>query len=54
MKKNKNNYEEKLIDWVLTFGYMDSLSDAQFSATEVAHIIMTYQEEKLKNAQFLK
>lgn len=54
MKKNKNNYEEKLTDWILTYGDIKSPSDAQFSATEVAQLIMQYQQNKLKNPQFLK
>lgn len=43
----KTSYEERLTDWVLQFGHMDSPSDSQFSATEVAHIIMRYNKDKL-------
>lgn len=43
----KPSYEERLTDWVLQFGDMESPSDSQFSATDVAHLIMQYNRDKL-------
>lgn len=39
--------EEEIIEWVLQFGDMPSPTDSQFSATEVAHLIIKYNKDKL-------
>lgn len=44
--KKKLTYNEQLIDWILQFGTTDSPSDSQFSATQVADLIMKFNSDK--------
>lgn len=44
---SKITYMENLTDWVLQFGNDPNPNHSQFSATEVANLIMKYNNEKL-------
>lgn len=44
--KKKLPYKEQLIDWVLKFSTTDSPSDSQFSAAQVADLIMKFNSDK--------
>ena len=43
----KINYQEQITDWVLQFGILDSPSDSQFSASQVADLIIKFNSDKL-------